>query len=250
MFPFRCSRSCALFQPSLRHNGEKSSDSFFPIIKSPQEIFFYHFSCCSSAAKSCLTLCDPMVCMPGFPVLYDLSEFSQTHVQWVSDAIQPSLPLSVPSPPAFYLSQHQGLSQWVGSSHQVAKKYWSFSSSISPSNEYSEFISFRIDWFDLCAIQGTLKSLLQHQSLKASMFRHSAFFMVHLSYPYMTTGKTIALTRKTFVGKVISLLFNTLFRFVIAFIPRSKCLLILWLQSPSSVILEPKKMKSVILSIF
>ena len=122
MFPFLCSWSCALFQPSLRHNGEKSSDSSFPMIESPPEIFFYHFSCCSSVAKSRLTLCDPMVCGPGFPVLHHLSEFSQTHVQWVSGAIQPSLPPWVPSPPAFYLSQHQGLSQWAGSLHWVAKK--------------------------------------------------------------------------------------------------------------------------------
>ena len=113
-------------------------------------------------------------------------------------------------------------------------KYWSFSFSISPSNEYSRLISFRIDWFDLFAVQGTLKSLLQHHSSKASILQHSAFFMVQLSYPYMTTGKTIALTRWTFVGKVMSLLFNMQSRFVIVFLPRSKCLLISWLQSPSA----------------
>ena len=126
-------------------------------------------------------------------------------------------------------------------------KYWSFS--ISPSNEYSGLISFKIGWFDLLAVQGTFKSLLQHHSSKASVLRHSAFFMVQLSHPYRTTGKTIALTRQTFVGKVMSLIFNMLSRLVIAFLPRSKRLLISWLQSPPAVILEPKKIKSVIVSI-
>ena len=116
-----------------------------------------------------------------------------------------------------------------------------FHTSISPSNKYSGLISFQTDWFDLLAVQGALKSLLQHHSSKASILQCSAFFMVQLSYLYVTTGKTIALTRWTFVGKVMSLLFNTLPRFVIAFLPRSKCLLILWLQSLSAVILEPKK---------
>ena len=120
-------------------------------------------------------------------------------------------------------------------------KYWSFSFSISPSNEYSGLISFRIDWFDLLAVQGTLKSLLQHHSSKASILRHSAFFMVQLSLPCMTTGRIIALIRWTFVGRVMFLLFNMLSRLVIAFLPRSKSLLILWLQSPYAVILEPKK---------
>ena len=120
----------------------------------------------------------------------------------------------------------------------------SFSFSISPSNEHPGLISFRMDWLDLLAAQGTLKSLLQHHSSKASILRHSAFFTVQLSYPYMTTGKTIALTRWTFVGKVMSLLFNMLSRLVITFIPGSKPLLISWLQSPSAVILEPQKIKS------
>ena len=120
-------------------------------------------------------------------------------------------------------------------------KYWSFSFNISPSNEHSGLISFRMDWLDLLAVQGTLKSLLQHHSSKASILLHSAFFIVQLSYPYMTSGKTIALTRGTFVGKVISLLFNILSRLIITFLPRSKCLLISWLQSPSAMILEPKK---------
>ena len=119
-------------------------------------------------------------------------------------------------------------------------KYWSFSFSISPSNEYPGLISFRIDWFDLLAVQGTFKSLLQHQSSKASILRCSVFFMVH-SHMHMITGKTIALTRQTFVNKVISLLFNTLSSFVIHLLPRSKHLLISWLQSPSAVISEPKK---------
>ena len=118
-------------------------------------------------------------------------------------------------------------------------RYWSFSFNISPSNEHPELISFRMDWLDLLAVQGTLKSFLQHHSSKASILRHSAFFMVQLSHPYLTTGKTTALTRWTFVGKVMSLLFNTLSRLVIAFLPRSKYLLISWLPSPSAVILEP-----------
>ena len=149
--------------------------------------------------------------MPGFPVHHQLPEFTQTHVHWVGDAIQPSHPLSSPSP-AFNLSQHQGLFQWVRSSHQVAK-YWSFSFSINPSNEYSGLISFRMDWLDLFAVKGTLKSLLQHHSSKALIFRRSAF-----SHPYMTTGKTIALTRRTFVGRVMSLLFNMLSRLVLLYI--------------------------------
>ena len=123
-------------------------------------------------------------------------------------------------------------------------KYWSFSFSISPPNEYSGLISFRMDWLDLLAIQGTLKSLLQHHSSKASILRCSAFFAVRISHPYMTTGKTVALTRQTFVGKVMSLLFNMLSRLIITFLPRSKSLLISWLQSPSAVILEPKKLVS------
>ena len=124
----------------------------------------------SSVAQSCLTLCDPMDCSrPGLPVHHQLPEFTQTHVHWVGDAIQPSHPLSSPSPPAFNLSQHQGLFQWVSSSHQVAK-YWSFSFSISPSNEYSGLISFRIHWLDLLAVQGTLKILLQVISLCQWMY--------------------------------------------------------------------------------
>ena len=127
-------------------------------------------------------------------------------------------------------------------------KYWSFSFSISPSNEHSGLISFRMEWLDLLAVQGTLKSLLQHHSSKASILRHSAFFIVQLSHPFITTGKTIALMRRTFVGKVMSLLFNMLSRLVITFLPRSKRLLISWLRSPSAVILEPQKLKSATVS--
>ena len=128
-------------------------------------------------------------------------------------------------------------------------KHWTFSFSIGPSNEYSGLSSFRIDWFDLLSVQGTLKSLLQRHSSKASILQHSAFFILQLSHPYMTTGKTIALTRWTFVGKVMSLLFNMLSRLVIVFLPRNKCLLISWLQSLSAVILEPPKIKSLTVSI-
>ena len=153
---------------------------------------FFIFS--SVQSLSHVWLCDPMDCStPGFPVHHQLPEFTQTHAHWVSAAIQPSHPLSSPSPPAFRLSQHQGLSnksvlliRWP--------KYWSFSFKISPSNEYSGLISFRVDWLDLHAVQGTLKNLLQHHSSKASVPQCSAFFIVHLSYPCRTTGKTIALT--------------------------------------------------------
>ena len=141
--------------------------------------------------------------------------FTQTHVHWVSDAIQPSHPLSSPSPPAFNLSQHQGLFKWVSSSYQVVKVL-EFHFSISPSSEYSGLISFRMDWLDLLAGQRTLKSLLQHHSSKTSILRRLAFFTVQISHPYVTTGKTIALTRWTFVDKVMSLLFNMLSRLVIA----------------------------------
>ena len=146
---------------------------------------------------------------------HKLPELAQTHSHRLGDAIQPSHPLSSPSPPTFNLSQHQGLFQLVGSLHQVAEV---FNFSISPSNEYSGLISFRTDWFDLLAVQGTFKSLLQHHSSKASILQCSAFFMFQLLYPYMTTEKTITLTRWTFVSKVMSLLFNMLSRFVIDFL--------------------------------
>ena len=162
----------------------------------------------SSVAQSCLTLCDPMNhSMASLPVRHQLLEFTQTHVHRVGDAIQPSHPLPSPSHPARKLSQHQGLFKWVSSSHQVATRYWSFTFNISPSNEHPGLI-FRMDWMDLFAVQGTLKSLLQHHSSKASILQDSAFFIVQLSHPYMTTGKTIALNRWIFTGKVMSLLFN------------------------------------------
>ena len=154
-----------------------------------------------------LILCRPLLLLPSiFPSIRVFSNESALHIRW--------------------------------------PKYWSFSFNISPSNEHPGLISFRMDWLDLLAVQETLKSLLQHQSSKASILRHSAFFIVQLSHPYMTTGKTIALTRQTFVGKVMSLLFNMLSRLVITFLPRSKHLLISWLQSPYAVILEPRKIKS------
>ena len=194
-----------------------------------------------SSAQSCPTLCDPMNrSMSGLPVHHQLLEITQTHIHRVGDAIETSHSLSSPSPPAPNPSQHQGLSN-ESTLPMRYPKYWSFSFSTSPSNEHPGLISFRMDWLDLLAVQGTLKSLLQHHSSKASILRRSAFFTVQLSHPYMTTGKTIALTRWIFVGKVMSLLFNMLPRLVITFLPRSRRLLISWLQSPSAVILEPKK---------
>ena len=194
-------------------------------------IFKNQFSSVHSVAQSCLTLSDPMNrSTPALLVHHQLPEFTQTHVHWVGDAIQSSHPLLSLSLLTFNLSQHQGLFKWVSSSHQVAK--------------ILEFlISFRMDWLDLLAVQGTLKSPLQHHSSKASILWCSAFFKVQLSYAYMTTGKTIALTRWNFVGKVMSLLFNMLSRLVITVLPRSKRLLISWLQSPSALILEPPKIK-------
>ena len=171
---------------------------------------------------------------PGLPVHHQLPEFTQTHIHRVSDAIQPSLlchPLLLlpPIPPSIRVFSNESTlpMRWP--------KYWSFTFSIIPSKEIPGLISFKMDWLDLLAVQGTLKSLLQHHSSKASILQCSAFFTVQLSYPYMTTGKTIALTRRTFVGKVMSLLLNMLSRLVITFLPRSKHLLISWLQSPSAV---------------
>ena len=163
--------------------------------------------------------------IPARQASLSIPEFTQTHVHRVSDAIQPSHPLSSLSPPALNPSQHQSLFQWVTLPMRWPK-YWSFSFSIIPSKEIPGLISFRMDWLDLLAVQGTLKSLLQHHSSKASILLCSAFFIVQLSHPYMTTGKSIALTRQTFLGKVMSLLLNILSRLVITFLPRSKCLLI------------------------
>ena len=185
--------------------------------------------------------------MPGFPVHHQLPELAQTHVHRVGDAFNHLIlccPLHLP--PSFFPSIR------VFSDGSVLRirwpKYWSFRFSISPSNEYPELISFRMDWLDLLAVQGTLKSHLQHHSSKASILQCSAFFIVQLLHPYMTTEKTIALTRQTFVGKVMSLLFNMLSSLDIAFLPRSKHLLISWLQAPTTVSLEPKKIKSVTVS--
>ena len=206
-----------------------------------RDIFNYQFS---SVTQSCLTLWNPTDCStPGLPVHHQLPKLAQTYVHWAGDAIQPSHPLSSPSPPASNLSSIR-----IFSNESVLPirwpKYWSFSFSISPFNEYSGMISIKIDWFDLLAVQRILTSLHQHHSSKASFPWCSAFFMVQFSYPYITTRKTIALIRD-YVGKVMSLIFNMLSSLVIAFLPRSKRLLISWLQSPSAVILVPKKVKSV-----
>ena len=179
---------------------------------------------------------------PGLPVHHQLPELTQTHVHQVGDAIQPSHPLSSPSPPApirpsirVFSNESTLRIRWP--------KYWGFSLNISPFNEHPGLMSFRMDWLDLLEVRGILKSLLQHHSSKASILRCSAYFIVQLSHPHMATGKSIALTKWTFVGKVMSLLFNMLFRLVITSLPKSKCLLVSWLQSPSAVILELPKIK-------
>ena len=180
-------------------------------------IFHFHSFSLSSVAQSCPTLCDPIDCStPGSSVHHQLPELTHTHVYQVSDAIQTSHPLSSPSIfPSIRLFSNQSVL------HIRWPKYWSFSFSISPFNKYSGLISFRIDWLGFLEVQGTLKSFLQNHSSKASVLQWSAFFIVQLSHPYMITGKTIALTRWTFVGKVMSLLFNMLSRLVITFLPRS-----------------------------
>ena len=177
---------------------------------------------------------------PGFPVHHQLPEPTQL-MSFTS--VMPSSHLILCRPLFLLPPIPPSLSVFSNESTLRIKwpKYWSFSFNISPSNEHPRLISFRMAWLDLLAVHGTLRSLLQHHSSKASIPQRSAFFTVQLSHPYMTTGKTIALTRRTFVGKVISLLFNILPRLVITFLPRSKRLLISWLQSPSAVILEPKK---------
>ena len=164
---------------------------------------------------------------PGLPVHHQLPEFTKTSVHPVGDAIQPSHILSSPSLPAPNPSQHQSLSN-ESTLCMRWPKYWNFSFSISPSKEHPGLIFFRMDCLDLLVVQGTLKSLLQHHNSKTSILQLSAFFTVQLSHPYMTIGKTLALTRRTFVGKVMSLLLNMLSRLVITFLPRSKCLLISW----------------------
>ena len=198
----------------------------------------------SEVAQSCPTLFDPMNrSTPGLPVHHQLPEFTQTHVHRVG--VMPPSHLILCRP--FLLLPSIPPSIRVFSNESALRirwpKYWSFSFSISPSKEHPGLISFRMDWLDLLAVQGTLKSLLQHHSSKASILQCSAFFIVQLSHPYMTPGKTIALTRWTFVGKVMSLLLNMLSRLVITFLPRTKHLLISWLQSLSAVILEPPQNK-------
>ena len=206
--------------------------------------------CCCSPAKLCSTPCNPENCSaPGSSVLHDLLSFLKLmSMESMMPSNHPILccpVLLLPSifPSIMVFSNESDLcSRWP--------KYWSFSFSISDSNEYSGLISFRIDWLDLLLVQGTLKGLLQHHSLKASVLQHSAFFMVQLSHLHMTTGKTLPLTTWTFVVKVISLLFNMLSKFVIAFLARNKHLLISWLQSLSTLILEPKKIKYTTVSTF
>ena len=198
----------------------------------------------SVQSLSHVRLWDPMDCsIPDIPVHHQLPEPTQTHVHWVGDTIQPLYSLSSPSPPAFNVSQHQGLFQWVSSSHQVVKGL-EFQLQHQSFQWIFRVDFFRMYWLDLLAVQGTLKSLLQNHSSKASIFQPSAFFIVQLSHPYMTTGKTITLTRWTSVGKVMSLLFNILSRLIKTFFfPRSKCPFISCLQSPPAVILDPPKIK-------
>ena len=194
----------------------------------------------SSVAQLCPTLCDPMDPMPGFPSF--TSSWSLLKLMSI-ELVIPSNHLILCHPLLLLHSIFPSIR--VFSNESVLRirwqKYRSFSFSISPSNEYSGLISFKTDWFDHLAVRGTLKRLLQHHSSKASILWCSTFFIVQLSHPYITTGETIALTRQTFFDKVMSQLFNKLSRLVIAFLPKSKCLLISWLQSPPVVILEPKK---------
>ena len=186
--------------------------------------------------------------IPGLPVFHHLWSLLKL---MLNESVMPSNHLILCHPLLLLPSVFPRIRVFSNESavHITWPKYWSFSFNISPWNEYSGLISFRIYWFDTLAVQRTLKSLLQHHSSKASIFQYSTIFLVQLSYPYMTTGKTIALTMCTFVGKVMSLLLKMLSRFVIAFLPRSKPLLISWLQSSSAVIWEPKKIKSVTVSI-
>ena len=202
----------------------------------------------SSVTQLCLTLCNPMNhrCQVSLSITISWSSLKHTSNKLVMPSshlilCRPVL-LLPPIPPSI-----RGLSN-ESTLHMRWPKYWCFSFSISPFREHPGLISFRMDWLDLLAVQGTLKSLLQHHSSEASILQHSDFFKVQISHAYMTTGKTIALTRWTFVGTVMSLLFNMLSRLVITFLPRSKHLLISWLQSPSAVILEPKKIKSATVS--
>ena len=196
----------------------------------------------SSVTQSCPSLCDPMNCsIPGLPVHHHLPEFIETHVHQVSDAIQTSHPLSSSSPPAFNPPSIRVFSN-ESTLRMRSPKYWSFRFSIIPSREIPGLISIRMNWLDLLAVQGTLKSLLQHHSSKNQFFGAQPSSQSN-SHIHTWLGKTIALTRRTLFGKVMSLLLNMLSRFVITFLPRSKRLLISWLQSPSAVILEPPQNK-------
>ena len=200
--------TCSVVSNSLQPYGLQHAQ---PPCPSPTPGVYPNSTIKSVVPSNYLNLCHPLLLQPSvLPSIRILSNESALHIRW--------------------------------------PKYWSFSFNISPSNEHSGLISFRMDWLELLAVQGTLKSLLQHHSSKASILWCSAFFIVQLAHPYMTTGKTTALSRWTFVGKVMSLLFNMLSRLVITFLPRSKRLLISWLQSPSAVILEPQKIKSVTVS--
>ena len=195
----------------------------------------------SLVAQSCPTLCDPMNCSTqGLPVHLNSRSFPKL---MSIESAMPSNHLILCHPLLILPSIFPNIRVFSNESAFPIRwpKYWSFSFNISPSNEHPGLISFRMDWLDLLAVQGTLKSLLQHHSSNASILQHSAFFIVQLSHPYMITGKTITLTRWTFVDKVMSLLFNMLSRLVITFLPRSKRLLISRLQSPSAVILDPPK---------
>ena len=188
----------------IRHWKQKSGFVFTNITSWIKKYFLLRIC---SVAQLYPTFCDPIDWgTPGFPICHQLPKPTQTHILQVSDAIPPSHPLLSPSPPTFNLSQHQGLFQWAGSSHQVAKvlEFQLQQRTLGTSNEHSGLISFRTDWLDLLSVQGTLKSLLQHHSSKALILWCSVFFIVQLSHPYMTTGKTIALTRWTFVGQVMS----------------------------------------------
>ena len=199
----------------------------------------------SSVAQSCPALCDPKDCSTvGLPVHQQLPEFTQT---MSIESVMPSNHLILCHPLLLLPSIFPRIRVFSNESALPIRwqKYWSCSFKISPTNEHQRLISFRMHWLDLLAVQGTLKSLLQHHSSKASILPCSAFFIVQLSHPYMTTGKTIPLTRRTFVDKVMSLTFNMLSRLVKTFLPRSK---IAWLQSPSAVILEPRKIKSATVS--
>ena len=193
----------------------------------------------SSVAQSCLTVCDPMdvACQASITHSWSLLKLMSIKLVMPSNHFILCHPLFLL--PSIFASIRVFSNESV--LHIRWPEFWSFSFNISPSSEHSGLISFRMDWLDLLAVQRTLKSLLQHHSSKASILQCSAFFIVQLSHPYMTIGKTIALTRQTLFGKVTSLLLNMLSRLVITFLPRSKCLLISWLQSPSAVILEPPK---------